>query len=163
MVTLLRRIPRVPIILALSSLLFIVPACAIDIAYLRDHAIAWGPVTRANAGQVSLALIFLGIALQLLARWLDLRRHSHLRITEATNGLVVAAALTRKHTLWRIAMAIALAGIGVIVALAGTALMLSIGGRDSQAIDVAATLLLAAALLNAGIFALLLIASSRLE
>ncbi len=60
-------------------------------------------------------------------------------------------------------MAIALAGIGVIVALAGTALMLSIGGRDSQAIDVAATLLLAAALLNAGIFALLLIASSRLE
>jgi hypothetical protein len=157
MLTPLRRIPRVPIILALSSLLFIAPACAMDIAYLRGQSVAWGPVSRANALPVSLALILLGLALQLLARWFSLRGRSGPRTAEATNGLVVAASLTRKHTLWKMALTIALAGIGVIVALAGTALILSISRQDSQAIVVALTLLLAAALLNAVIFVLLLV------
>lgn len=164
MLTPLRRIPRVPIILALSSLLFIAPACVMDIAYLRDQPVAWEPVSRANALPVSLSFLYVGIALQSLARWLNLRRHSNPRIAEATDDSASAvASLIRNRTPWTMALPIALAGIGVIVALAGTALILSIGGRDSQAVDVAANLLLAAAFLNAIIFALLLVASSRLE
>jgi hypothetical protein len=164
MVTPLRRISRVPIILTLSSLLFFVPACAMGITYLREQSIAWGPVTRANVGQVSLALICLGLAFQLLARWFSLRRHSNPRIAEATDGSASAvASLIRNRTPWTMALPIALAGIGVLGALAGTALILSVVRQDSQAIDVAANLLLAAVILNAIIFALLLVASSRLE